>query len=101
MQLALGATRAEGSFRQAAEAALAGLRRHATPLAALLEAVLCDPLVDWSAERELQSAKKDLDVAGASLSFTGMPSAATVLCVGLLSPWSCSLPMQCTVPSLS
>lgn len=67
LQLGLGVTGVEGCFRAAAEATLAGLRSVASPLVGLLDVVLADSTVDWSAEREAVSAKKDLDVAGESL----------------------------------
>jgi hypothetical protein len=64
LQAALGTAGVQGTFTAAASGAAAGLAEHSATLLALLRAVLTDPLVDWSAEREAHAARKDMDVAG-------------------------------------
>ena len=49
LQAALGPGGTDGGFRQAAGAALGALRGERRALAALLAAVVGDPLVPWSA----------------------------------------------------
>lgn len=62
---ALGATGVDGLFRVSCEAALSALRTRKDSAAALLDAVLADPGVEWAAEREDAAARQDLELAAA------------------------------------
>ncbi|KAF5836803.1 hypothetical protein DUNSADRAFT_5382 [Dunaliella salina] len=52
-----------GAFKSAAEVALGALRARREALVGLLDAVLADPLVDWTSEREGMAARQNLELA--------------------------------------
>ena len=57
LSAALGPSGPDGLFRSGFEAALGALRGQREGVAALLDAVLGDPGVEWSAEREDAAAR--------------------------------------------
>ncbi|GAX80940.1 hypothetical protein CEUSTIGMA_g8375.t1 [Chlamydomonas eustigma] len=63
LAVALGPVGPEGLFRTCLETGLTALRTRREGLAALLDAVLGDPGVEWSAEREDAAARQDLELA--------------------------------------
>eukprot|EP00955_Chlamydomonas_euryale_P076608 362725-Chlamydomonas_euryale.AAC.2 len=63
LSCALGVAGPDGAFRGAAEAALCALRARRDGAAALFDAVLADPGVEWAAEREDAAAHGELELA--------------------------------------
>lgn len=59
------ASGAQGRFRLCCERTLRVLRASARPLAALLEASVADPLVDWEAEEQDRVRRKAYELAAA------------------------------------
>eukprot|EP00798_Chlamydomonas_sp_ICE-L_P024305 gene24305-9909_t len=60
---ALGATGPEGMFRIGCETAMGVLRSRREAVVSLLDAMLADPLVEWSAELDDAATRKNLDLA--------------------------------------
>eukprot|EP00879_Flechtneria_rotunda_P006639 GHRR01006978.1.p1 GENE.GHRR01006978.1~~GHRR01006978.1.p1 ORF type:complete len:1878 (+),score=874.03 GHRR01006978.1:131-5635(+) len=63
MQVALGPGGLDGPFTAAACTVLDSLRSSSDLLTSLLELLLSDPAVDWSADREAHAARKDRDTS--------------------------------------
>lgn len=60
---ALGVGGLEGEFTTCGEAVMGALRSRRDAISSLLDAVLSDPSVEWSVEREDHAVRKDLEVA--------------------------------------
>eukprot|EP00775_Hariotina_reticulata_P008457 gene8457-8641_t len=90
MQAALGPGGLPGPFTAAACQALLRLRGSSELLCGLLELLLKDPAVDWSAEREVHAARKDQDT---SVSLKLFASRMEELRQPLLSSLAAALPI--------